>query len=142
MQYHYISDKELYHFGRSKKDGAKVGSGRYPLGSGEAANYSTKQRQYDRLTYGRGAEMRINKRLLNGESIQSARHREDVRKRRIKGIVLGSIGLGFSIYSASNLLRSKNMDNISVHRLSNSDRYVNIGSDAVREIFSGYLLHA
>lgn len=36
MQYHYISDKELYHFGRSKRDGAKVGSGRYPLGSGEA----------------------------------------------------------------------------------------------------------
>lgn len=26
---------ELYHFGRSKRDGAKVGSGRYPLGSGE-----------------------------------------------------------------------------------------------------------
>ena len=36
MQYHYISDKELYHFGRSKKDGAKVGSGRYPLGSGNS----------------------------------------------------------------------------------------------------------
>ena len=35
MQYHYISDKELYHYGRSKKDGAKVGSGRYPLGSGK-----------------------------------------------------------------------------------------------------------
>lgn len=28
-------DNELWHFGRSKKDGAKVGSGRYPLGSGE-----------------------------------------------------------------------------------------------------------
>ena len=26
---------ELYHYGVSKKDGAKVGSGRYPLGSGE-----------------------------------------------------------------------------------------------------------
>lgn len=36
MQYHYISDKELYHYGRSKKDGAKVGSGRYPLGSGNS----------------------------------------------------------------------------------------------------------
>lgn len=26
---------ELYHYGRSKRDGAKVGSGRYPLGSGK-----------------------------------------------------------------------------------------------------------
>jgi len=31
----YIYDDSLYHFGRSKKDGAKVGSGRYPLGSGD-----------------------------------------------------------------------------------------------------------
>lgn len=30
----YIYDDSLYHFGRSKKDGALIGSGRYPLGSG------------------------------------------------------------------------------------------------------------
>ena len=46
MQYHYISDKELYHFGRSKRDGAKVGSGRYPLGSGEN---SQRQKDIDAL---------------------------------------------------------------------------------------------
>ena len=31
---------ELYHYGRSKRDGAPVGSGRYPLGSGQG--YTTK----------------------------------------------------------------------------------------------------
>lgn len=31
----YICDDSLYHFGRSKKDGAPIGSGRYPLGSGK-----------------------------------------------------------------------------------------------------------
>ena len=31
----YIYDDSLYHFGRSKKDGAPIGSGRYPLGSGK-----------------------------------------------------------------------------------------------------------
>ena len=33
----YIYDDSLYHFGRSKKDGAPIGSGRYPLGSGKDA---------------------------------------------------------------------------------------------------------
>ena len=32
---------ELYHYGRSKKDGAPVGSGRYPLGSGKVFNKGT-----------------------------------------------------------------------------------------------------
>lgn len=41
MQYHYMSDKELYHYGRSKKDGAPIGSGRYPLGSG-SSRYANK----------------------------------------------------------------------------------------------------
>lgn len=31
----YIYDDSLYHYGRSKRDGAQVGSGRYPLGSGK-----------------------------------------------------------------------------------------------------------
>lgn len=33
--YPLISDEYLAHIGRSKADGAKVGSGRYPLGSGK-----------------------------------------------------------------------------------------------------------
>ncbi len=34
----WISDDELLHYGVSKADGAKRGSGRYPLGSGERPN--------------------------------------------------------------------------------------------------------
>lgn len=43
-----MSDQELFHYGVSRLDGAKVGSGRYPLGSGEnprqgtAAYYTSK----------------------------------------------------------------------------------------------------
>ena len=33
-----IYSDELYHYGRSKRDGAKRGSGRYPLGSGDRPN--------------------------------------------------------------------------------------------------------
>jgi len=49
----------------------------------KAENYSTKQRIRDRKIYGKGAESRINKRMLKGESIQSARHNEVERKARI-----------------------------------------------------------
>lgn len=34
----WVSDEELMHVGRSKLDGAKRGSGRFPLGSGERPN--------------------------------------------------------------------------------------------------------
>lgn len=34
----YFDDSEFAHVGRSKRDGAKVGSGRYPLGSGKNPN--------------------------------------------------------------------------------------------------------
>lgn len=37
---------ELYHFGRSKRDGAPVGSGRYPLGSGKSFKEGTKFYRY------------------------------------------------------------------------------------------------
>ena len=39
----YIYDDSLYHFGRSKKDGALIGSGRYPLGSGRKAKKEMKR---------------------------------------------------------------------------------------------------
>lgn len=42
-------DSELFHYGRSKADGAKRGSGRYPLGSGERPH------QHDGEGDGRGA---------------------------------------------------------------------------------------
>lgn len=43
-------------------------------GHAQAGNYSEQQRIRDRKIYGKGAEKRINKRMLEGESIQSARH--------------------------------------------------------------------
>lgn len=47
-----------------------------------AENYSAQQRQRDEKIYGKKAVERINKRMLDGESIQSARHNEVVRKDR------------------------------------------------------------
>lgn len=38
----YFDDSEFAHVGRSKRDGAKVGSGRYPLGSGKNPNQHEK----------------------------------------------------------------------------------------------------
>lgn len=45
-----------------------------------AENYTAQQRQRDEKIYGKKAVERINKRMLDGESIQSARHNEVVRK--------------------------------------------------------------
>lgn len=70
---------ELYHYGVK---GMKWGVRRTRK---KASNYSTQQRIRDRKIYGRGAENRINKRMLKGESIQSARHNEVNRKARIDG---------------------------------------------------------
>ena len=82
---------ELYHHGIK---GQKWGVRRYQnkddtyTSAGkkrrQAENYSTQQRARDRKIYGRGAERRINERMLKGESIQSARHNEVERKGRIE----------------------------------------------------------
>lgn len=51
-----------------------------------APNYSAKQRKRDERIYGKKAVERINKRMLAGESIQSARHAEvGRRKNKIAG---------------------------------------------------------
>lgn len=44
----YVFTDELYHYGRSKRDGAKIGSGRYHLGSGENPR-AEKRRLKERL---------------------------------------------------------------------------------------------
>ena len=81
---------ELYHHGilgqkwgvrrYQNKDGSLTAEGKQK----KAENYSEQQRTRDRKIYGNGAENRINKRMLNGESIQSARHNEVKRKERIE----------------------------------------------------------
>lgn len=61
-----------------KKAPGKAGSAKI-----YADNYSAQQRQRDEKIYGKKAVERINKRMLDGESIQSARHNEVVRKDRV-----------------------------------------------------------
>jgi hypothetical protein len=48
----------------------------------QAGNYSKQQRTRDKKLYGKGAEKRINERMAKGESVQSARHDEVIRKER------------------------------------------------------------
>ncbi len=48
----------------------------------QAGNYSKQQRIRDKKLYGKGAEKRINERMAKGESVQSARHDEVIRKER------------------------------------------------------------
>lgn len=46
----YFDDSEFAHVGRSKRDGAKVGSGRYPLGSGKNPNQHEKSTKHEKIT--------------------------------------------------------------------------------------------
>lgn len=47
----YEEDTDVAHVGRSKRDGAKVGSGRYPLGSGKNPNQHEKKSIKESKTY-------------------------------------------------------------------------------------------
>lgn len=53
---------------------------------GEAANYSNRQRIRDQKIYGKKAVKRIDKRMVDGEGVQSARHDEVVKKARNKKV--------------------------------------------------------
>lgn len=121
---------ELYHYGIKgmhwgvrrfqNADGSytAVGKARY------ATNYSAQQRTRDRKIYGKSAEKRINKRMLSGESIQSARHNEVVRKARIdsgkkitKTVVKGALVVGGSA-AVYKLLQKKGLGDIQASQLS------------------------
>lgn len=74
--YSVYNDEFLMHHGvKGMKWGVRKSRNRNP-------DYSSKQRIRDRKLYGRGAEKRINRRMNNGESVQSARHNEVVKKNR------------------------------------------------------------
>lgn len=88
MQYSYRD--ELYHHGikgqrwgvrrYQNEDGTRTEAGKKRY----SENYNEQQRKRDEKLYGPKAVERINKRMLDGESIQSARHNEVVRKGRIE----------------------------------------------------------
>lgn len=80
---------ELYHHGilgqrwgirrYQNEDGTLTDEGKKRYGTNtkeRAENYDAKQRARDRRVYSKGAEKRINAKMLNGESIQGARSYE------------------------------------------------------------------
>jgi hypothetical protein len=81
---------ELYHHGRlgmkwgvrryQNEDGTRTDAGKKRY----AENYSESQRSRDRQVYSKGAERRINKRILNGSGIQEARSYEADRIKRYR----------------------------------------------------------
>lgn len=85
-----------------------------------ASNYSSEQRKRDKSVYGPGAVRRINKRMLNGESVSSSRSREAERIQRFRdagritrqiGGVAGGIG-GFLASKAINKTLSRKISGL------------------------------
>lgn len=86
--YAVYNDESLRHHGilgmhwgvrrYQNKDGSLTSAGKKRYNK----DYSSKQRTRDRKLYGSKAEKRINKRMNQGEGVQSARHDEVVRKER------------------------------------------------------------
>lgn len=141
-----IYQTELYHHGIK---GQKWGVRRFQNADGtltsagkarKAENYSEQQRIRDRKIYGKGAEGRINKRMLNGESIQSARHNEVKRKERIesgktiaKRIAKGALVVGGAAAVAT-LLQKKGFGN-SVTSEVMTEEVVGVGRQVLNGIF-------
>lgn len=126
--------QELYHYGvKGMKWGIRRSTPR-------ASNYNERQRTRDRKLYGRGAERRINKRMLKGEGIQSARHNEVVRKKRIQSgktiaasIATSALVLGGAA-AVTSILQRKGIAN-SVSSSMVDQEVLNVGRKVVEAIF-------
>lgn len=140
---HSMVTSELYHHGIK---GQKWGIRRFRNSDGSltaagkrrrAENYSDEQMKRDSRVYSKGAAKRINKRMLNGESVQGARSAEADRigrRRRAAenaghvgetvGAIAGAIGGGLAglKLSGSNkvrsILRSTGLDETSINAIS------------------------
>ena len=143
---YYVVPNELYHHGIKgqkwgvrrfrNEDGSLTSAGKRR----QAENYSAQQRKRDRKIYGAGAERRINKRMVDGESIQSARHNEVERKARIdsgkkiaKTIAKGALVVGGA--AAITYAFQKKGWGKSIASEALTEQVVNVGRHVINAIF-------
>lgn len=121
----------------------EVGKARY------AENYSDQQRTRDKKIYGNSAVRRINKRMLNGESIQSARHNEAVYKEKkekaktttrrimkpLRDLTIAATGAAVLALGATAITKAVNGEKIVLKDLPRDT--INMGRNIVNNMFGG-----
>ena len=141
-----MTENELVHFGIKgmkwgvrryrNKDGSLTSAGKKRY----AENYTAQQRTRDRKLYGSKAVKRINNRMLKGESVQSARHNEVVRKSRINRgkrvtatVATSAVVLGGAAVTAALMKKSNIFSQLPVSEL--NEQIVKIGKSVVGGLF-------
>lgn len=137
---------ELQHWGIK---GMKWGVRRYQNEDGTlteagkkrySENYSSQQRIRDKKIYGEGAVNRINKRMLKGESIQSARHNEVVRKDRVtKAKKLGKTAAKSALVvggaaAVATILKKKGFGDQTTQDIL-TEEVINVGRQVINNLF-------